>query len=128
MKEQRTNRTLYKDDKWKVLLYSKQGVVKGEYNDSFIVPPDCEITIEHEKELETQLKKATDRVLKVYSERYITEVDFNLISTIKNRKTDYVFFSVQFYCPLGKNDVVDLCISVRDATLQVLIADGFIEK
>ena len=128
MKEQRTNRTLYKDDKWKVLLYSKQGVVKGEYNDSFIVPPDCEITIEHEKELETQLKKATDRALKHLCERYITEVDFNLLSTSKNRQSDNLFFTLRFYCPLGKNDVVDLCISARDAVLEVIEREGFKQK
>lgn len=119
--------TAYKDDKWHVFRYAT-GIIQGEYNDSFILPPDCEITIEHENELEKQLKRAANNALKPYTDKYITEVDFNLLSTIKNRQTDYVFFCVQFYCPEGKNEVEDLCISVRDATLQVLNADGFIEK
>lgn len=127
MKEQRTNRTLYKDDKWSVIL-NQTGIILATFKDEFKMPDDIEASIEEESRIEKAIKKSADRALKHLCERFITEVNFNLLSTTKNRQSDNLFFTLRFYCPLGKNDVVDLCISVRDATLQVLNADGFIEK
>lgn len=120
----RNNKKLYTDDNWSVIL-NQTGIILGKYTDEFVLPSDCEITIENEERIEKLIKKSADRALKHLCERYITEVNFNLFSTSKNRQSDNLFFTLRFYCPLGDNEVEDLCISVRDAVLEVIESEGF---
>lgn len=120
----RPNRTLYTDDNWSVIL-NQTGIIIASFKDEFKMPDDIEASIEEESRIEKAIKKSADRALKHLCERFITEVNFNLLSTTKNRQSDNLFFTLRFYCPLGDNDVVDLCISVRDAVLEVIESEGF---